>query len=427
MAYSDDIAAIGADHLWKFDGNSNDDIGTANGTNSGVLFSNPAIAEDASNCMTVNGVADRVTLPTPGDISPVTAEKYFGGFISISAVQLPPKRLYGEGNNAIVFQLVLSFGNKLMLEVRSGANFTVQVYSDRVLQPGRVYHVLGAFEGSSRGNFVALWLDGVQQTSSSPADGQPDTQTLSARGAGEFGDAVGTTGISGTIIGLTGCEDASYQHWASWNGNGINGTQVRETLFEKGALASQTIASGTEAAMQTALNAFSGTTRGDEPINIRIEAKSGGGDLALTATNIEHSPLASVHYQYMGTDTLTLTLAGSSDGSIISTPNGGTVVLVQPQTLTITALDAASRAAIVGARVYIEAAAGGPLAAGTVIMNTLTNSSGVATAAFSYSADQPIIGRIRQGTNTPLYKTSQIIGPLTATPFDVDILMVKDQ
>jgi len=99
---------------------------------------------------------------------------------------------------------------------------------------------------------------------------------------------------------------------------------------------------------------------------------------------------------------LTLVNVSGGNAAIVGSPFGGNVVIATRQTLTVTVRDAVSSAAIQDARVYIEAAGGGDLAAGTVIMNTTTNASGVATSTFDYTNDQPITARVRKGTSSPL-------------------------
>ena len=94
--------------------------------------------------------------------------------------------------------------------------------------------------------------------------------------------------------------------------------------------------------------------------------------------------------------------------------------------MTVTAKDAVSGSAILNARVYIEADTGGDLAAGTVIMNTLTDGSGVATVSFDYTNDQPILAWARQGSTPTYYKHGVIGGPLTSTPLNAVVLLVSD-
>lgn len=145
------------------------------------------------------------------------------------------------------------------------------------------------------------------------------------------------------------------------------------------------------------------------------------------ADNITFDPLSSIHVQYTGTGTLTWVNDNGADASIGSTPNGGTLIIADRQTLTVTVKDAATSAVVVGARVFIEADTGGDLAAGTVIMNTTTNGSGVATATFDYTSDQPIIGWVRKGTSSPYYKEGSLPDTLTSTALDTIVLMVKDE
>lgn len=94
----------------------------------------------------------------------------------------------------------------------------------------------------------------------------------------------------------------------------------------------------------------------------------------------------------------------------------------------VTAKAASTLAVVQDARVYLEAGAGGPLPEFTVIMNTLTNASGISQdLAFAYSADQPVTGRVRKGTTSPLYKTSPISGTITSLGLDVTSFLVGDE
>ena len=122
----------------------------------------------------------------------------------------------------------------------------------------------------------------------------------------------------------------------------------------------------------------------------------------------------------------------ASNGSSLSTSEPGTgnglVNIVNTVTITVTARDAADSSVIEGARVFIEAAAGGDLATGTDIMNTLTNASGIAEdTTFNFTNNQPITGRVRKGTSSPYYKTSAISGTITSSGFDVTVFLVGDE
>ncbi len=431
MTAQSDITTLGADHLYDFDGDSLDGIGSVNGTNTGVIFTDSAIALDATNCMTVNGLTDRVSLATTTEINnSAQARKAVSGWFMTTAFQAPPTRIYGEGTQTTAFQFCMGFGNNLIFECIEPTNFPtgLQIYGPPMV-PDRAYHICGIFLGNAQGNEIKLFVDGVEQTNADPTDRQPDTASLDARGVAEFGDPVGTTGLGGGIVLQQAARDGRYQHWATWGDEAdadLTDAEVRETLFERAALADNTVSAGTEGAMQTALDALA-TAQGDAACNIDIEAVTGGGDFTLT-TDKTFDPLSSLHYRYNGTaDTLTLVNISGGDASIVAAPFGGTIVLATRQTLTVTVLDAATKTAISGARVYIEADTGGDLTAGTEIMNTTTNGSGVATATFDYTNDQPIIGRVRKGSSSTYYKTAAIGGPLGATALDATVLMVPDE
>ena len=331
MAYRDDIIALDADHLWRFDGDFNDSIGAINGTNTGLITTAAACCEDAANAVQTNATGDRVAFPTSPDIDDVLDRKAVFGWIRISSIQLPPKSLYREGNTDNQFNLVLWAGNNLMFEtVNSGS--VSQAFADQVLQPGRNYHIFARMLGTAFGDVVELYIDGVPQSISDVFG----AASLADRPVAELGDPSGSTEVGNATVLLNACTNANHNFWGTFSGANaqLTDTQIREDLFEKGALPGVTITSGTQAAMQTQLDALADSVRPDEPLNIRIQAVTGDGDVSLTADNITHDALASIHVQYMGTGTLNWTNTNGADSSIGSTPNGGTINFINPATLT---------------------------------------------------------------------------------------------
>jgi hypothetical protein len=429
MTYSTDIDALGNQHRWSFDGNSTDSVGTANGTDSGVIYTNTAICEGSTNCMTTNTVTDRVTLPTTTDINnSAQTRKAFGGWFVVTAIQPPPKRIYGEGNHTTCFQFVFAYGNNVMFEVAEPTNFTLQIYGPP-LQPNRIYHLFGVFEGNGFANEVKFFVDGVEQFNASPSNRQPNTPDLDIRGVGEFGDPAGTVGIGADAVILNAPVNGKYNQWVSFDGASAQLTdiEIRETLFEKGAIPTNTIVSDTEANMQTALNLLSGTIRPDAPLCIRVEdSTTVGANISLTFDNITFDKRASIHVQWMGTGTLTVVNKNGSDVSITSTPNNGTVNIIKTVNLTVKVEDASDFSVIQGARVRIIADTGGSLAVGTEILQDVTDVNGEVTATFSYVGDQPYKVKVRRSTTNPLYKTSLGAGTITENGISIIQLMVKD-
>lgn len=432
MAYRDDIIALGPSHVYPFDGNNGTDIVGAETATLVGTASSTVLTEDASNSISTNGTTDSVDFPITDDINNATDDRFaLCGWFLTDRINPPPKVIYADGGATSSVKFIMAFGNNLMLECEgtTGTPFIVQVYGP-ALQPNRAYHLAAVFESDVFGNQARLYVDGVEYTEAEPAGAAPGEALGVTRGQAALGSPVSALSEVGNLSVTLGAPvNGQFQFWAFWGDNAdaqLTTTEIREELFEKGALPGVTISSDTEANMQTALDAIASSARPDEPLNIRVEAVSGGGNLTLTADAITHDALASIHVQYTGTDTLTWRNSNGSNASIGSTPNGGSIVFVTPQTLTVTVQDLVDSSVIEGARVYLTAGAGGPLPEGTVLMNEVTNASGVATVAFDYTADQPFTGRVRKGSSSPYYKTGPVAGTLGATALDTTVLLIGD-
>ncbi|MEO1208399.1 MAG: hypothetical protein AAFX78_02555 [Cyanobacteria bacterium J06638_20] len=332
MAYSDDILALSPDHIWSFNGNSNDSVGSLNGTETSIAAGSQ-LTEDAIASRRSNAISDRIALATSANVDQDLTRKAIGGWLNISAVQPPPKSIYREGTTGNQFCFVCWAGNNLMLDIVISGTVT-QLFANRALSAGRTFHVFAVWSGTGFDDTVELFLDGVSQ-GAAPAG----VATLLDRNVGEWSDPSSTTEVGNQTVLLNGLVNCDYQYWASWGNKTLpTAAQVRQELFEKGARPGVTISSDTQANMQIALDALAGTVRGDEPLNIRVEDVTGGGTLNLTADNITHDPLASIHVQFSGTGTLNWTNTNGADASIGSTPNGGTLNFINPAVLTVAPL-----------------------------------------------------------------------------------------
>lgn len=339
MAYSDIIDATNPNYRWDFNTGSTDQIGPADGTDTVIAYNGIALCEDATNSAVSSTIGSRISIAnTTGLNNSAQARKSIAGWFMTNTIQVPPKRIYGEGTEALCFHFPMSLGNNVMFEVVD-STFAIQIYGI-VLLPNRAYHLCGTFEGTAYANEVRFFIDGVEQLSANPTNRQPNVATLSPRGVAEFSDPVGTVGIGGGVIILNGNVNGYYNQWVGWNNASavLSATVIREELFEKGALASITITSDTESNMQSALSTYFNTIRPNEPLNIRVEPLSGGGDFTLDASGLTFDELASIHIQYTGSDTLSWRNDKLSDASIFSTPNNGSVTVFNQTEFTITNL-----------------------------------------------------------------------------------------
>lgn len=69
----------------------------------------------------------------------------------------------------------------------------------------------------------------------------------------------------------------------------------------------------------------------------------------------------------------------------------------------------------------------GTITATSVILNTTTNVSGIATTSFEYISDQPFIGKARKGTSSPYYQSALIAGTITSSGFSSNTFMIGDE
>lgn len=331
MAYRDDLTALGFQHIFPFDGTFVDIVGSVVPVNTGSILTDGAICKDATNCVTFNGITDRVTIPNTTDINNGThTKKVIAIWFEVTKVNQPFTRIYGEGNATNCFQIAMGIGNSITFEIEN-TGFNVQIYADTTLVPDRAYCLSLEFSGNGFDNIVNAYLDGIPQTDALPVDRQPDTASIIARTPCELGDPVGTVGLDGTAIVMVAPTNGKINYLCSGTGITLTETQHREEIFENGALPDATISSGTEGAMQIALDAL-GDARGNAPLCIEIEAVTGDGDLTLTSDKT-FDALASCHIRYLGTGTLTWVNDGG-DASIFS----GNITIQNPADLTISDL-----------------------------------------------------------------------------------------
>ena len=82
---------------------------------------------------------------------------------------------------------------------------------------------------------------------------------------------------------------------------------------------------------------------------------------------------------------------------------------------------------------YTIVSIGGASGTGTItttnqILEGLTDVNGlIQTTGFNYTNDQPVVGRMRKSTSSPLYKSSRITGTITIDGFSTNAPMILDE
>jgi len=94
--------------------------------------------------------------------------------------------------------------------------------------------------------------------------------------------------------------------------------------------------------------------------------------------------------------------------------------------VTVTAIDVQTGLGVPSARVRLEASSGGVETEGTVILQGLTDSSGVLTSSYTFTGSQPVTGTVRKAGADPYYKPGSLSGTITSTGYNVPVTLVRD-
>lgn len=197
-----------------------------------------------------------------------------------------------------------------------------------------------------------------------------------------MGDSRGVDNVDIAFASPVACH---YAHFISLQNEEYTDTQIRVEMFEKGALQTVTIAGGTQAAMQTAVDAQADTLFADAPCAIEVGVCT-DGDFALDFDNITFEDRVSVEVRYVGADTLTISANGTTiiDPTKVSTPYGGTLIVNKPATLTLTDLTNPTEVRVFIAGTETEIGGQEAVTSGTFLTSVEVASVDIAILALNY-------------------------------------------
>ena len=355
--YSIVIENSNPDHWWKLDGDY-DDFAGANPMNTTNVepngFSNTEISEGTTRSWRVQG-GRRECANSSSMNTTVTQNRLMGGWIRVGGISTQFSCLYEEGGGVNNLAFFLGIGNTLIAQLADTGDDNVQAFSNVSLEPGRDYHILFKFSYTDGSNRFDLYLDAVQQTSTS---GNPLTSTNLDAHSGDisFGGPGGNLEVGGTDVLFNRQEDTYYSNWVTYSTE--TDQELIDKLFKRGAIPTYTITSDTQAGMQAQLDALSGTNVPNAPLSLRIEGESGGGALDLTLTDFVFNDLTTITVEYRGEAPLSITNLGTSNltSDRLFTPNGATVTILNPAQLTLSGLVAGTEVRVFEAGTINEVA-----------------------------------------------------------------------
>ncbi len=448
LPYEEVVAALSPDHYWRLN-NTYDDTGVTGpvrNMTSGVVgtwtFNTQEIVDGNTHSLNMNSITNRREIADSANmnITISSQERTISCWFQPNVIQHPLAAVWKEGGGVQNLAILTGYGNVIMWQLAdvAGTRDNVQAWSDFRLTPGVPYHIVGRYSHLDATEESRLYINGELQTNT---DGNPMTLGIFDSHSGDvvWGDPDNNLETGATDISYNGPEDAQLSDFVTWSDNsagtnagGLTQSEITD-LFRRGAIPDDTLAAGTESAMQTALEALD-EARQEWPLSLRVPAVTGGGDFELKLEDSSGNPWVfhernTLHVEYRGADTLTIVnpVGGNFDSTKSFSPSGGTITQVNEVALTVTVLDFDDNSVIEDARVYMLAGDTGPETEGDVLLTGLTNVSGVLTGTYRYSSNQNITGRVRKSTTGTLYKTADLTGTITSSGLSLTILMIKDE
>lgn len=410
-------------HIWTFQNTYNDEVGsaTANNTSSGTpsFSTSRKLCKGDTHSLQIDAVTEYIS---PADVSDMNtsanARRYIGGWIQLDSISQTLSVVYEEGAQVNNIAFLNGFGNNLMMQVANASDDYVQLYVNKPLTPDRPYFVLIEFNASGYNSGICnAYVDGVKQLRT---NGNPwETTQLDSHSGNITWGHEGTEslkvgddrGVDATTIAFASPTACNYSHWFSWTNKTMTQSEIREVLFEKGAVAEQTISKDTEANMQTDIDSYADTEFTDWPCSIEINVCT-EGNFELELDNITFEDRVSMQIRYLGADTLTLV---AKNGTILDTnklgvPYGGTINVINTIITTIQGVPQ-------GAEWHLYEKSSTPGVIGTVELagEESKASSGDILYSDRYSADTDVIlqvmadGYVEKEIEATLKSTSQTI------------------
>ncbi len=166
--------------------------------------------------------------------------------------------------------------------------------------------------------------------------------------------------------------------------------------------------------------------------------QTGAAGLTYTDVNVTDTLTFNVNgtHTWSGGTIDTVALGGGATAVTLNLLNGASLTNAAPPGITVNntvnvrvTVTTTAGVPIQNAQVILEAAAGGDLAVGTDILFGTTNASGVIeTNTFNYTNPQPVTGRARKSTGSPLYKTGDIVGQtITVNGLQTSVALILDE
>lgn len=389
----------GPSHIWTFQNVYDDEVGSATANNSSggtpSFSTSRLLCKGDTHSLQLDSTTDFISPADQTDMNTsAQSRRYIGGWMMLNNISQTLSVIYEEGAQVNNIAFLNGFGNNLVMQIANASDDYVQLYLDRTLTPNRPYHVLIEFNASGQKSGVcAGWLDGVKmtRTNGNPWEtAQLDSHSGNITWGHESSESLKVgddRGVDATTIAFVSPTDCNYSHWASWSGKSMTDAEIREIVFEKAALHEEKISSGTEAAMQTAIDAHADTEFTDSPCAIEI-ASCSAGDFELELDNITFEERVSLQIRYLGGDEITLV---AKNGTILDTdklgaPYGGTITVITTVLTTIEGIPAGAEW-----RLYEDSATAGVI--GTVLLDGVESKVGSGDVIYSdrYSTDTDVV------------------------------------
>ncbi|MEM7505539.1 MAG: hypothetical protein AAF415_02245 [Pseudomonadota bacterium] len=152
-----------------------------------------------------------------------------------------------------------------------------------------------------------------------------------------------------------------------------------------------------------------------------------GAPQDITLAEITFTPAPSdVNIVDLRPGSVTITLSGGTTPSVRNDGGGATQVIDNVVTVKVTA-QSSTGARVEGARVFLEAALGGPLPVGTEILSGLSDVNGEISTTMSVAGTQPVRGRARKSAGAQAFKQGVLGGSISSsTGYDQTAVMVEE-